>query len=79
MTDKSSRAATAAGVAGTGVVALAVACCATAPLIAGLAGSIAIGTVLGVGVGVAVALAVIFALVALRRRGCRSSAERERG
>ena len=43
------------GLATAGVAALAVVCCAALPLVIALAGSVAIGTVLGVGVGVAAA------------------------
>ncbi len=55
------------GLAGIGVVALAVVCCSALPLVAAFAGSIALGAVLGVGAGV-VALVGLVALVVLRAR-----------
>ena len=60
---------------------VAVVCCAGAPLIAGLVGGIAVGSVLGVGAGV-LALIVVAAAVAWgarRRRGYATSASRSRG
>jgi hypothetical protein len=55
------------GAAGVGAVALAIGCCAAAPLLVALAGSIAVGTLLGIGAG-AIALILLVALVVLRAR-----------
>lgn len=60
---------------------LAVVCCASAPLIAGVLGGIAVGSVLGVGAAV-LALIVVAAAVAWgarRRRGYATSASRSHG
>ncbi len=61
-----------AGAAGVAAVALAIVCCAGAPLIVGLAGSAAIGAWVGVGVGALALLAVLVAaaVAARRRRTC---------
>ena len=57
------------GWAAAGIGVLAVACCAGLPLLVGLAGGLALGTVLGVGAGVlAVGVLMALALVRLRRR-----------
>lgn len=55
------------GVAALGVGALAVACCAGLPLLAGFAGSLALGTVIGVGAG-ALSLIALVGFVVLRSR-----------
>jgi hypothetical protein len=60
------------GLAGVGIAVLAIACCAGVPLIAGVAGGIAVAAVLGVGAGV-LALAALVALgvaAGRRRRAC---------
>ena len=56
------------GLAAAGVAVFAVACCAGLPLLAALAGGVALGTLLGVGVGVLAALVVGAALAARARR-----------
>jgi hypothetical protein len=56
------------GLAAVGFGALAVVCCAGGPLIVGLIGGIALGTVLGVGAGV-LAVSLVAALVIVRVRG----------
>ena len=69
------------GLAAATVGLVAVVCCAGAPLIAGLVGGIAVGSVLGVGAGV-LALIVVAAVVAWRarrRRGYAASASRSHG
>jgi predicted lipid-binding transport protein (Tim44 family) len=53
------------GLAAVGFGALAVLCCAGAPLMVGLLGGIALGTVLGVGAGV-IAVILVTALIAVR-------------
>ena len=55
------------GFAGFIFVALAIGCCAGLPLIAAVAGSVAIGTLLGVGAGL-VGLIVLVAIIVLRVR-----------
>lgn len=55
------------GLAGIGAVALVVGCCAALPLIVALAGSVALGAVLGAGAGIAV-LATVVGLLVLRAR-----------
>jgi uncharacterized membrane protein YhaH (DUF805 family) len=60
------------GLAGVGVAAVVVVCCAGLPLIAGVVGGIALAAVLGVGAGI-LALAALIAVVAItvrRRRAC---------
>jgi uncharacterized protein (DUF58 family) len=60
------------GLAGIGIAALVVICCASLPLIAGIVGSIALAAVLGAGAGI-LALAALVALVVVavrRRRAC---------
>jgi hypothetical protein len=67
-----------AGLAGVGVVALAIGCCGALPLAVAIAGSVAIGTVLGVAAG-AVALIVLVTLVVVRvrrRSACEAPAPR---
>jgi hypothetical protein len=62
------------GLAALGIAAFAVVCCAALPLLVALAGSVAIGTVLGIGAGLAAAVllvGVISAGVRRRRRGRR--------
>jgi hypothetical protein len=59
-----------AGAAGVAAVALAIVCCAGAPLVVGLLGSVAIGTLVGAGVGTVALLAVLVAVVVRRRRTC---------
>lgn len=56
------------GLAGAGLAALVVVCCATLPLLAGLAGGIAVAAVLGVAAGLAVAAGVTALVVILVRR-----------
>jgi hypothetical protein len=56
------------GLAALGVAVSAVVCCAGLPLLAALAGGVALGTLLGVGVGMLAALAVGGALAARGRR-----------
>ena len=63
------------GLAAVGLAVFAVTCCAALPLLAVLAGSVAIGAVLGIGAG-AVALGGLVALIVVRvraRRRCRTS------
>ncbi|MCA1699057.1 MAG: hypothetical protein LC790_09220 [Actinobacteria bacterium] len=55
------------GLAGLGIAAFAVVCCAGLPLLAGLLGGIALGSVLGVGVG-ALAVVIVSVIVARGRR-----------
>jgi membrane protein implicated in regulation of membrane protease activity len=55
------------GLAAVGGIALVIGCCGAVPLVAALAGSIAVGAVLGIAVGAA-ALTVLVALLLLRRR-----------
>jgi len=54
------------GLAALGIGAFAVVCCAGLPLIAGVLGGVALGSVLGAGVGV-VAVVLVSALVVARR------------
>jgi hypothetical protein len=55
--------------AGLGIAAIAVVCCAGLPILAALAGSIAVGTVLGVGAGLAATVFLVgLAVARLRRR-----------
>jgi hypothetical protein len=63
------------GIAGAGLVALAIGCCAALPLIAALAGGAAVGTVLGVGAGAAVLIALVGLILfrARRRAACETS------
>lgn len=56
------------GLAGVGLAAVMVVCCAAIPLLAALAGSVALGTVLGVGAGAAAALVLGGLVVARARR-----------
>jgi len=60
------------GLAAFGIAAFAVLCCAALPILAALAGSVAIGTVLGIGAGLAAAVLLAVAVVAnvRRRRAC---------
>jgi high-affinity Fe2+/Pb2+ permease len=58
------------GLAAVGFGALAVACCAGGPLIAGLFGGIALGSVFGVGAGV-LAMVLVIGLIVVRVRGQR--------
>ena len=60
------------GLAALGIAAFAIVCCAALPLLAALAGSVAIGTVLGVGAGLVAAVLLVGLVVALvrRRRAC---------
>ena len=60
------------GLAALGIGALAVVCCAGLPLVAGVLGGVALGSVLGVGAG-ALAVVVVIVLVvarAHRQRAC---------
>ncbi len=59
------------GLAAVGFGALAVVCCAGGPLIVGVIGGIALGTVFGVGAGV-LALSLVAAVVIVRVRGRRA-------
>ncbi len=61
------------GLAALGVAAFAVVCCAGLPLLAGLLGGIALGSVLGVGVG-ALAVVIVSALIVARGRRQRACA-----
>ena len=56
-----------------GIGAFAVVCCAGLPLVAGVLGGVALGSVLGVGAGV-LAVVVVIALVAARARRQRACA-----
>jgi hypothetical protein len=57
------------GLAALGIAAFAVVCCTALPLLAALAGSVAIGTVLGVGAGLVAAVVLVgLALARVRRR-----------
>jgi Flp pilus assembly protein TadB len=56
------------GLAALAVAAFAMLCCAAVPVLAALAGSLAIGVVLGVGAGLAAAVLLTVALVARMRR-----------
>lgn len=56
------------GLAGVGVGAFVVACCAAVPLVAGVLGGLALAPVIGVG-ALAVAVAFVGPLVFRRRRG----------
>jgi hypothetical protein len=60
------------GVAGVGIAAVLLACCAALPLIGGVIGGIAIGAVLGVGAGILAlaALAAVIVITVRRRRAC---------
>lgn len=51
-----------------GIGVFAVLCCAALPLLAGLLGGIAVGSVLGVGAGVLAVLVVVVLIVARSRR-----------
>lgn len=65
------------GPAAVGIAAFAVVCCAAFPLLAALAGGVALGTILGVGAGL-VAAAVLVGLIvvrARRRRACQTLGE----
>ncbi len=61
------------GLAALGIGAFAVVCCAGLPLVAGVLGGVALGSVLGVGAG-ALAVVVVIALVAARARRQRACA-----
>lgn len=56
------------GLAALGIAAFAVVCCAALPLLVALAGSVAIGTVLGVGAGLAAAVLLVGVVLARIRR-----------
>ena len=64
---RSNESAAQGGPAAVGIAAFAVVCCAALPLLAALAGSLALGTLLGVGAGIG-ALALLVMLVVLRTR-----------
>jgi len=61
------------GLAALGIGAFAVVCCAGLPLVAGVLGGVALGSVLGVGAG-ALAVIVVIVLVAARARRQRACA-----
>ena len=61
------------GFAALGIGAFAVACCAGLPLVAGVLGGVALGSVLGVGAG-ALAVVVVIVLVVARARRQRACA-----
>lgn len=67
--------------AGLGVGAFAVLCCAALPLLIGLGGGVALGSVLGVGAGALVAILAIAGLIAwmLRRRASSQSGTSDNG
>lgn len=56
------------GLAALGIGAFAVVCCAGLPLVAGVLGGVALGSVLGVGAGALVVIVVIVLVVARARR-----------
>jgi hypothetical protein len=56
------------GLAALGIGAFAVVCCAGLPLVAGVLGGVALGSVLGVGAGALAAIVVIVLVVARARR-----------
>jgi len=62
------------GVAAFGIAAFAIVCCAGLPLLAAVAGGVALGTVLGVGAGLVAVLLLVGAVVmrARRRRACKA-------
>lgn len=64
------------GIAAFAVAALAVACCAGLPLLAALAGSVALGALFGIGAGViaVVALTAVVIVRVRRRRSCATAA-----
>jgi len=69
----------AGGLAAVGMAALAVVCCAGGPLLAGVLGGIALGTVLAVGAGVVAILVLVTGVVVMRRRravACRVKGDR---
>ncbi len=70
---KGSHSAPRTGLAALGVGAFAVVCCAGLPLLAGVLGGVALGSVLGVGAGV-VAVVIVIALVVVRVRRQRACA-----
>lgn len=61
------------GLAALGIGAFAVVCCAALPLVAGVLGGVALGSVLGVGAG-GLAVVVVIASVVLRARRQRAGA-----
>lgn len=69
---KGSQGAPRTGLAALGIAAFAVLCCAGLPLVAGVLGGVALGSVLGVGAGVLVVIVVIVLVVvrARRQRAC---------
>lgn len=56
------------GLVAVGVAALAVVCCAGLPLLVGVLGGLALGTVLGVGAGVVALVVLVTAVFVTRRR-----------
>ncbi len=66
----------ASGFVALGIAALAIGCCAGVPLIAALAGGVAVGTLLGVGAGILAAIALIAAMVLRTRARRRASVAR---
>ncbi|MCA1699420.1 MAG: hypothetical protein LC790_11215 [Actinobacteria bacterium] len=66
------------GLAALGIGAFAVVCCAGLPLVAGVLGGVALGSVLGVGAG-ALAVIVVIVLVVARARRQRACATTRRG
>jgi len=71
--------ATRSGLAAVAIAAFAVICCAGFPLVAAIAGSLALGTLLGAGTGIlaAVMLIALIAIRVRRRRACQTHAPRQ--
>jgi len=69
------------GLAALGIGAFAVVCCAGLPLVAGVLGGVALGSVLGVGAGALAAVVVIVLVVARarRQRACATARATTRG
>ena len=56
------------GLAALGIAAVAIVCCAALPLLAALAGGVALGALLGVGAGVVAAVLLVGTVVARSRK-----------
>ena len=69
------------GLAALGIGAFAVVCCAGLPLVAGVLGGVALGSVLGVGAGALAVIVVIVLVVARarRQRACATARATTRG